>query len=160
VTPEERIEEAQDVGKPGRPTREAQADNHVVNRVIEYGSTNADYLAARIKRDHPEIAERMKAGEYASVRKAGIDAGIVKPRISIPTEPNGAARLIRRHFTPDQIAQRIAALGAVSSITRWPAHVRIAEPCATVYTYLSILATVPATTARSPWCDRARCVAL
>jgi len=45
------------------------------------GSNNADYLASRIKRDHPDIHNRMKDGKYKSVRAAAIDAGIVK----IPT---------------------------------------------------------------------------
>ena len=36
------------------------------------------YLAARINRDHPEIAERVKAGEFRSIRAAAIVAGIVK----------------------------------------------------------------------------------
>ncbi len=35
-----------------------------VDNTSTRGSTNADYLAARIKRDHPEIHNRMKAGEY------------------------------------------------------------------------------------------------
>ena len=43
------------------------------------GGTSADYLAARIKRDRPDIAERVEAGEYRSIRAAAIDAGIVKP---------------------------------------------------------------------------------
>ena len=40
--------------------------------------TGADYLTARIARDRPDILERMKAGEYRSVRQAAIEAGIVK----------------------------------------------------------------------------------
>ncbi len=42
----------------------------VVNRATSYGSTNADYLSARIARDRPDILERMKAGEFSSVRQA------------------------------------------------------------------------------------------
>ena len=34
------------------------------------GSTNAKYLTSRIARDHPVIHERMKAGEFKSVRQA------------------------------------------------------------------------------------------
>lgn len=34
----------------------------------QYGGTSADYLTARIARDRPDILERMKAGEYPSVR--------------------------------------------------------------------------------------------
>ncbi len=38
----------------------------------------SDYLVARIARDRPDILERMKAGEFASVREAARTAGIVK----------------------------------------------------------------------------------
>jgi hypothetical protein len=38
----------------------------------------ADYLTARIARDRPDVLERMKAGEFPSVRQAAIAAGIVK----------------------------------------------------------------------------------
>src|SRR5262245_56592468 len=42
-----------------------------------YGN-NANYLVALIARDRPDILERMKAGEYSSVRRAAIDAGIIR----------------------------------------------------------------------------------
>lgn len=42
----------------------------------------ADYLAARIARDRPDILEGMKAGEFRSVHAAAIAAGIVK----VPTQ--------------------------------------------------------------------------
>jgi hypothetical protein len=41
------------------------------------GMTKA-YLVARIARDHPAILERMKAGEFVTVRQAAIAAGIMK----------------------------------------------------------------------------------
>jgi hypothetical protein len=62
------------------------------------GSNNAEYLTARIARDHPEILERMKAGEFPSVRKAALEAGIVRPTIALPLEPEAAVRLIVKHF--------------------------------------------------------------
>jgi hypothetical protein len=34
---------------------------------------------ARIARDHPDIPERMKAGEFRSIRAAAREAGIVRP---------------------------------------------------------------------------------
>lgn len=40
--------------------------------------TDPDYLTARIARDRPDILERMKAGEFKSVREAAIAAGIIK----------------------------------------------------------------------------------
>jgi hypothetical protein len=40
--------------------------------------TSAAYLLGRLKRDHPEVLARLQSGELTSVRKAAIDAGIVK----------------------------------------------------------------------------------
>jgi len=42
-----------------------------------YG-TNADYLTARIARDCPDILDRMKEGDFPSVRAAATEAGLVK----------------------------------------------------------------------------------
>jgi hypothetical protein len=36
------------------------------------------YLVARIARDHPDILERMKTGEFPTVRQAAIAAGILQ----------------------------------------------------------------------------------
>lgn len=59
---------------------------------------SAAYLTARIARDRPDILKRMQAGEYKSVRAAAMDAGIVQPRISIPADVEGAARILRQKF--------------------------------------------------------------
>jgi hypothetical protein len=42
------------------------------------GSGGQKYLVSRIARDHPDVLERMKQGEFLSVRQAAIAAGIVK----------------------------------------------------------------------------------
>ena len=44
----------------------------------QQGGTNAEYLTARLKRDHPDIADRLANNEFKSVRAAAIEAGIVK----------------------------------------------------------------------------------
>ena len=62
------------------------ADNHdptsssvdIINTRSLGAGTSADYLTARLKRDHDEIFQRLAAGEFASVRQAAIAAGIVK----------------------------------------------------------------------------------
>ena len=56
------------------------------------GGTSADYLSRRIARDAPAVLERMKAGEFPSVRAAAIEAGIVKT----PTLVDQAVRLYER----------------------------------------------------------------
>jgi hypothetical protein len=68
-----------------------------VHNTSTRGSTNADYLTARIARDHKDILERMKAGEFSSVRQAAIEAGIVRVR-------NGFDQLLKswRKATPEE----------------------------------------------------------
>ena len=48
----------------------------------------SDYLAARIKRDHPEIAERMERGEFKSAAEAGRIAGIYNRAKTITASPD------------------------------------------------------------------------
>lgn len=39
---------------------------------------SASYIVARLKRDHPEIAEALARGEFPSARAAAIEAGLHK----------------------------------------------------------------------------------
>lgn len=66
---------------------------------VEQRGESSEYLTARIARDRPDILDEMKAGKYPSVRAAALDAGIVKPRISIPADPAGAAAALTRRFS-------------------------------------------------------------
>ena len=50
-------------------------ENPNIVRVSRHGN-DATYLAARIQRDYPDIAERLDAGEFPSVRAAALEAGI------------------------------------------------------------------------------------
>jgi len=65
---------------------------------MECGGNDSEYLTNRIARDRPDILERMKAGEYRSVRSAAIDAGIIDPdktkRYQLPTDPTKAGRYL------------------------------------------------------------------
>lgn len=89
-----------------------QHNKTLVTNVKQRGE-DADYLTARIARDRPDILERMKAGAYTSVRQAALEAGIVKARISIPSDADGAARAILRHFDASEIEWAIARLIAL-----------------------------------------------
>lgn len=77
--------------------RKAEQDNQVDNiNLIDSktkGGTSADYLAARIKRDHPQIAAGIAAGEYPSIRAAAIAAGIVKVPSALEAAKRAALRL-------------------------------------------------------------------
>ena len=49
---------------------------------FSHGSNQARTLVRRLKRDRPDIAERLANGEFKSARAAAIAAGIVIPRTS------------------------------------------------------------------------------
>lgn len=70
------------------------ADSNIIsgarNRLT--GSENPKYLTARIARDRPDILERMKAGEFKSVRQAAIEAGIKQ----VDTPEQKAVKLIKK----------------------------------------------------------------
>lgn len=79
-------------------------DRGVVNTSsVQRGSTNAGYLAARIKRDRPDIAEAVVRGEYPSIRAAALAAGIVRRTVQVPLDPERAAAALRRHFSDDDL---------------------------------------------------------
>ena len=79
--------------------------------------TSAEYLAARIARDHPEIHERMKAGEFKSVRRAALEAGILKPTVSLPLDPQRAARILVKHLPPADVKALIIELSRAAGFS-------------------------------------------
>lgn len=113
-----RIAEAAARAKPlatqGRPEINNKLDNCQVYSPSDSGGNDPEYLTARIARDRPDILERMKAGEYKSVRSAAIDAGIIDPdktrRYSLPTDPTAAARYLLARVDAGWIASFVAEL--------------------------------------------------
>jgi hypothetical protein len=71
----------------------------VLARKAFSGGSDPAYLAARIKRDHPEIAAKVAAGDYASIREAAVAAGIVKP-----PSPLAQMRSAWKRASPEQQA--------------------------------------------------------
>jgi hypothetical protein len=64
------------LARPGRPKGTEKGYN-VTFTPAPRGNGPA-YLVSRLKRDAPEVAERLADGEFRSVRAAAIEAGIVK----------------------------------------------------------------------------------
>jgi hypothetical protein len=52
----------------------------------------------------------MKEGEFKSVRAAAMEAGIIQPTATIPLDPEGVARLMRKHFQGDALATLVRLL--------------------------------------------------
>lgn len=77
------------------------------------GGENADYLTARIARDHKPILEGMKRGEYTSVRQAAKAAGILKDRVKVTPTVDGFLKAIRTHLDEKQVRQLVDELCGV-----------------------------------------------
>jgi hypothetical protein len=75
--------------RPGAGRKRPNVDSSNQGRDVNLDSKRRDseYLTARIARDRPDILERMKAGEFASVRKAAIEAGIAPYTAAFGTTP-------------------------------------------------------------------------
>jgi hypothetical protein len=88
--------------------------NHNNNSKLSRQGTDPEYLAARLARDHPEILERVKAGEFPSMRAAAVAAGIVKPRkqftVGHSTDPQDFAIKLSDELDHDFLVQLVAAL--------------------------------------------------
>lgn len=84
------------------------------------GGTGADYLAARLKRDHPELLEDIGKGKrFPSVGAAATAAGIIKPvlRLSLTTPEKLAADLQKR-LPEDVWAQFVAVVAAGAGLVK------------------------------------------
>ena len=106
-------EKAQPLAVNGGDRKTEQYNNRNTDSADRQGN-DPEYLTARIARDRPDILERMKAGEYKSVRSAAIDAGIIDPdktkRYSLPTDPTAAARYLLTRVDAGWIATFVAEL--------------------------------------------------
>jgi hypothetical protein len=93
--------------------QQEQLDNVNLN---SKGGNQAEYIKARLKRDHPEIAEELKRGEHRSARAAGIAAGFIK---NVPTvrmvEPSKAAEAIVERVGIEFAAQLAIALASLTA---------------------------------------------
>jgi hypothetical protein len=73
------------------------------------GGTSASYAIQRLKRDAPELAEKVIRGEMTP-RAASIQAGIRVAEFSIPVNPQAAARRILKRFRGESLVELIRIL--------------------------------------------------
>ena len=94
----------------GKHGGDRKSRNDQVNNVNLIGGNDPSYLTARIRRDNPELAEKLEAGEFKSVRAAALAAGIVQPSFQCPADPIKASRRILRHFRDDRLTALLSEL--------------------------------------------------
>ena len=71
--------------------------------------TSATYALRRLQRDRPDLADRVVEGEL-SANAAMIKAGFRTKTITIPIDPERAARSIKRHFDAQQVRELVKLL--------------------------------------------------
>jgi hypothetical protein len=81
----------------------SRSDLHNNIMEVKPQGTSRAYSLRKLAADAPMLHTRVLAGEL-SPHAAMLEAGFRNRTISIPVDAEKAARAIRRHFTPDQIA--------------------------------------------------------
>ena len=82
----------------GRPK---EADHKGDNVTFRGRGNDPTYLVRRLKRDHPEIAAALAAGEFRSVRAAAIAAGIIKVPTPFDTVMKALPKLSADELSPE-----------------------------------------------------------
>lgn len=81
-----------------RRSDKAKAENQPAHSRLKYGTTNRDYILARLKRDgHADLHRAVVDGEL-SARAAAIEAGFLRKTITVPidTVENALRPLVKR----------------------------------------------------------------
>lgn len=74
------------------------------NNITLLRGTSPGYSRARLKRDRPDLYEKVLAGEL-SANAAMIEAGFRRKTITVPTDVEGLARALHKHLTPEERAE-------------------------------------------------------
>lgn len=85
-----------------RPTTESNKVGGINNTTVRDRANTIDHITARLKRDDPDLAEKVVRGEV-SPNAAAREKGWRKPRI-ILSSPERVANSIRKHMPPEDVA--------------------------------------------------------
>ena len=92
------------LGQHGRPKKGEGKGNNIT---LTQRGTAESYTLARLRRDEPELAKRVEAGEL-SANAAAIKAGFRYPTMNVRIDsPEAAIRGLLRRFTKAQIKQAL-----------------------------------------------------
>jgi hypothetical protein len=99
-------------GKHGGDRRKqaGKSDNVRLEDVTAHNAGNSDqYALRRLREGRPDLHARVLAREL-SPHAAMIEAGFRRRSITIPADPEGAARRLRRHFRGEQLDELVRLL--------------------------------------------------
>lgn len=93
-------------------------------------SDNAEYALRRLRKDAPELHQRVLSGDL-SPHAAMVEAGFRKKTITVPAEVEQAAEALKRHFTDAElhcIARLISPSMPISDTTTYPLDIFFRSP--------------------------------
>ena len=104
------VEQVIELRAHGRPKKDEEGKGYIVT--LKRRGNDSDYIKARLRRDHPEIAEQLEAGEFKSARQAGIAAGFIKPIacVRLVDDLSKVAASISRHLSFERRMQLVELL--------------------------------------------------
>jgi len=73
---------------------------------MKYSTSGQNYIIARLKRDNPEMAQKVLSGEL-SANKAAIKTGIRKEYIQVQATIPAIAAKVKKMFSPDQLQELV-----------------------------------------------------
>jgi hypothetical protein len=94
-------EEIQPLAKHGGDRRPDGGQGNRITLTMQRGDSR-DYVIARLERDDPQLAQRVKRGEITATAASRLK-GWKKPQITV-TSPESIARALRKHLGPDDLA--------------------------------------------------------
>lgn len=86
-----------------------RSDLHNNVMEVKVQGNSEEYALRRLRKHAPELHQKVIAGEM-SPHAAMITAGFRKQTLTIPVDPQRAARIIARHFPPEQLQHLLMAL--------------------------------------------------
>ena len=110
LTVAERAKSVEAVGENGNNQHNRGSDTSKnIRPSCEAGfGTSSTYRIAKLKRDHPEVAQKLEAGEFRNVREAERSAGVQPPK----------KRLKRFHIDLDDLDQSVIDFAELISCLR------------------------------------------
>lgn len=106
-------EEVRNLLNAPQPVKGTNQHTYASDNVRSSFGNDPDYALRRLKRDEPELAQRVLKGEI-SAHAAAVQAGFRPRTITVPLDPEKMARAIRRRLSDDELDVLLKALEAAS----------------------------------------------
>lgn len=67
-------------------------------------------LVDRMRRLHPDVYQRFLRGEFPSIYRAAVEAGVMQEQFSVPRRPDRMAAYLRRRLSTGELEELVGLL--------------------------------------------------